>query len=194
MTENVWTKTYPELPVNYREVARYAGCTEDTLPERTEALIREAGPVNGKVCWGVYPLTEENGQLSFAGIRTASVNLKNCLRDCDRVILFAATAGFGIDRVIRKYEKISPASALLLQAYGAERAETVCDAFNREMEAQYGKLRPRFSPGYGDLPLELQKDFFTVLRPYEHIGITLNESMLMLPSKSVTAIIGIPTE
>lgn len=194
MTENVWTRTYPELPVNYREVARYAGCTEDTLPEQTESLIREAGSVTGKVCWGVYPLTEEDGQLSFAGIRTASANLKNCLRDCDRVILFAATAGFGIDRMIRKYEKLSPASALLLQAYGAERAETICDAFCRDMENEYGRLRPRFSPGYGDLLLEMQKDIFTVLRPYEHIGITLNENMLMLPSKSVTAIIGIPNE
>ena len=194
MTDNVWTATYTDLPVNYREVARYAGCTVDTLPERTEALIRETGSVNGKVCWVIRPLTTAGNELCFSGIRTGSEDLKKCLQGCDRVILFAATAGFGVDRLIQKYERISPASALLLQAYGAERAEAVCDAFNRDMALRYGKLRPRYSPGYGDLPLELQKDIFTVLRPYEHIGITLNDSMLMLPSKSVTAIIGIPKE
>lgn len=192
MTGKVWTVTYPELPVNYREVARYARCTVDTLPEMTENLIREAGPVNGKVCWCVSQVAADTESLTFAGIRTDSKDLKKCLKGCDRVILFAATAGFGIDRTIRKYERISPASALLLQAYGAERAETVCDAFNREMEKEYGELRPRFSPGYGDLPLTLQKEIFAVLRPYEHIGITLTESMLMLPTKSVTAVIGIP--
>ena len=53
------------------------------------------------------------------------------------------------------------------------------------------QLRPRFSPGYGDLPLELQKDVFRVLDCPRKIGLSLNESLLMSPSKSVTAIIGI---
>lgn len=186
------TVTYPELPVNYREMARYAGCVPETLPEDTEKLIRETGPVNGRVCWSEYALETAEDTLCFAGIRTDSSDLRKCLEGCSRVVLFAATAGFGIDRAIRKYERLSPASALLLQAYGAERAETVCDAFNDDMKSLYGELRPRFSPGYGDLPLELQKDIFDVLQPYKHIGVSLNDSMLMLPTKSVTAIIGIP--
>ena len=59
-------------------------------------------------------------------------------------------------------------------------------------EAKSGaRLRPRFSPGYGDLPLEMQKDIFSLLGCPSNVGITLNESLIMSPSKSVTAIVGI---
>jgi 5-methyltetrahydrofolate--homocysteine methyltransferase len=52
-------------------------------------------------------------------------------------------------------------------------------------------LRPRFSAGYGDLPLEYQKKIFDLLDPHTQIGLTLNDSYLMSPSKSVTALIGV---
>ena len=59
-----------------------------------------------------------------------------------------------------------------------------------EAVAKGMSLRPRFSPGYGDLPLTVQKEFMTLLDCAHLIGINLNESLLMSPSKSVTAIIG----
>ena len=49
----------------------------------------------------------------------------------------------------------------------------------------------RYSPGYGDLSLESQKQVFALLNPPKYIGVTLNDSLLMSPSKSVTGIIGI---
>ena len=52
-------------------------------------------------------------------------------------------------------------------------------------------LRPRFSPGYGDLPLALQADVFWALDCTSKIGVSLSESLIMSPQKSVTAIIGI---
>ena len=83
----------------------------------------------------------------------------------------------------------------MLQAVGAERIEALCDLFNGEItekkRAEGLYTRPRFSPGYGDLPLELQKDIFDVLDCPRQIGLTLNQSLLMSPSKSVTAIIGV---
>lgn len=56
------------------------------------------------------------------------------------------------------------------------------------------RLKPRFSAGYGDLPLEVQKDIFRVLDCPRKIGLTLNDSLLMSPTKSVTAIVGIEDE
>ena len=83
----------------------------------------------------------------------------------------------------------------MLQAIGAERIESLCNIFNTElatkMNSQDKKLAPRFSPGYGDLPLEIQSDIFRVLNCSTKIGLTLNKSLLMTPTKSVTAIIGI---
>ena len=109
--------------------------------------------------------------------------------------MFAATVGVGIDRLITRYSIVSPARSLMLQAIGTERAEALCDLFCREIaeeKAREGSVTcPRFSPGYGDLPLELQKDIFAVLDCPRYIGVSLGESLLMSPSKSVTAIVGV---
>ena len=61
----------------------------------------------------------------------------------------------------------------------------------RVIKKEKGVIRPRFSPGYGDLPIEIQKDIFRALDCPRRIGLTLNENLLMSPTKSVSAIIGI---
>ena len=68
-----------------------------------------------------------------------------------------------------------------------------CDIFNNELKETH-VTRPRFSPGYGDFPLEFQKDIFNLLSPNKRIGLTLNNSLLMSPTKSVTAVVGIVDE
>ena len=82
-----------------------------------------------------------------------------------------------------------------MQALGAERIEALCDAFCDSLISEKGVLlRPRFSPGYGDLPLEVQKDIFSLLECHKRIGVSLNESLLMSPSKSVTAFVGLEVQ
>ena len=92
--------------------------------------------------------------------------------------------------MIAKYGAISPSRAFMLQAIGAERIEALCNKFNSEISAK-SQTAPRFSPGYGDLPIELQREIFLALDCPKRIGLTLNQSLLMSPTKSVTAIIGI---
>ena len=86
------------------------------------------------------------------------------------------------------------AKAAIYQATGAEMVECVCDELNEQLRqdvAQEGLyLKPRFSPGYGGTPLSLQRDFERILH-MSAIGISLTETCLMVPSKSVTAFIGI---
>ena len=131
--------------------------------------------------------------LSFA--QTTSADLKKMLDGCERILLFAATVGQAPDRMILRHMRLSPYKTLLFQAAGSERVEALCDLFCADMAREYGKkgfgLTPRFSPGYGDLPLSLQREVFAALMPERHLGVTLNESLLMSPSKSVTAIIGL---
>ena len=80
----------------------------------------------------------------------------------------------------------------MLQAIGAERLESFCDIFCRDISCEYNeKLRPRVSPGYGDIPLSMQKEIFSALDCSRKIGLSLNASLLMTPTKSVTAIVGI---
>ena len=105
-------------------------------------------------------------------------------------MLFAATIGVGMDRLIARYSALSPSKALALEAIGDERVESLCDYYNDLVADEYKVNAPRFSAGYGDLDLSLQKDIFKAL-PCANIGLTLNDSLLMSPSKSVTAIIGL---
>jgi cobalamin-dependent methionine synthase I len=95
-----------------------------------------------------------------------------------------------MDRLIAKYSSISPAKALMMQAIGTERIESLCNTFCRDVAANR-MITSRVSPGYGDIPMEMQRDIFVLLDCSKRIGITLSESLLMSPTKSVTAIFGV---
>ena len=199
-----YTGQEPEMQINRREVLRYAmtgGEAEEAdaaLRGMTDSVLREMQDAfDFRVCYRRMPLNWEAGKpcLPFG---SESAQLARLLAGCGEMILFAATAGMEADRRIARYQRISPTKALLAQALGAERAETLCDAFcgdmRREARAEGLACTPRFSPGYGDLPLAAQKDFFRLLDCERKIGLYLNESLLMTPSKSVTAIFGLRKE
>ncbi len=188
----IHVQTYRELPVNRREIFRYAGCPSPGEAETAvleECLAELSGKLTSRVCWREFVLTGPD--LPFCP--TGSADLAKYLRDCTKLVVFGATVGLETDRLIARYSRISPVKALFCQAIGAERIESLCDAFCGDLAEMYASCRtkPRYSPGYGDLPLEVQREFFTILDCPRKIGLTLNASMLMSPSKSVTAIVGI---
>ena len=194
MDSPILVKNYILPEVNKKEVLRYAGVKSD-VPEINELLlecVKEIdGKINGKVCYSEFPVNviEENVDFGFASVK--SKDLAKNLNSCNRAIIFAATVGIEIDRLITKYNVLSPAKALTFQAIGAERIEGLCDLFEREIKDKYKLIKPRFSAGYGDLAIDFQRDIFSVLSCSKNIGLTLNDSLIMSPSKSVTAIIGI---
>ena len=188
-------------PIRMREVLRYMGAEKATdemqtlLAECTEEA-REVFVC--RVCFRVFDVRTDGDDVDLGFARVESRALRKNLDGCDRAVLFAATVGLEIDRLITRYSRLSPSRALCFQALGAERIEALCDAFCERMKQEYQKfgfgLRPRFSPGYGDLPLSLQRDIFNALDCPKRIGLSLNESLIMSPTKSVTAIIGISPE
>lgn len=194
MTAPVCTAEVALGAPDLREIRRYCGC-----PEGFDGLIAdclaELDALTPRVCFLELPVRRTEAGLDLGFAVTASRDLRKALDGCDRILLFAATIGLQPDRLIAKYNRLSPARALFLQGIGSERAEALCDAFCREQKQRYAEegaiLRPRFSPGYGDLPLALQTAVFAALDCTRRLGITLNGSLLMTPSKSVTAIAGI---
>lgn len=202
MDRTIAVKSYPAPSYNKREIFRYAGVFgNDNPPEEMEKIvdecIKECESVNAfsyKVSYRILPvLFKEENLIDFEYATLESADLKKSLSGCKECIFMAATVGHGIDRLIRKYSRTNAAKALFLQACGAERVEALCDAFcadEKIIPAGY-KLRPRFSPGYGDLPLEFQKILLPLTDANKNLAITLNDSLLMSPSKSVTAIAGI---
>lgn len=198
MSTVICVKSYSPPPVERREILRYAGA-KDASPEITGIMEECLGEIEGKlacrVCFGEFPVKRHDGIIDLGFARTESSDLKKNLADCGRIVVFAATVGLELDRLIARYSRLSPVKALMFQAIGAERIEALCDVFSAEVSASAAReglrTRPRFSPGYGDLPLAIQQDIFAALDCPKKIGLTLNESLLMSPSKSVTAIIGI---
>lgn len=195
MNSGIITKTYEEPPFCEREILRYAGCEsadEETKKLLKSCIIEAKSALGYKVCWRELPLKTGGSLCDFGCFSLHSENLAKNLKGCKSVIIFCATVGVGIDRLIAKYTRLSPSKAVMMQAIGSERVEALCDAFCKEVaEESKATLRPRFSPGYGDLPLTVQKDIFAVLDSSKQIAVFLNDSLMMSPSKSVTAFVGI---
>lgn len=191
----ILTKTFSEPPFCEKEILRYAGCKSPSpdISALLHSCLEEVRPkLSYKVCYRELPVTVTEDVCDFEVFAFTSKNLAQNLKEAKSVILFAATVGTQIDRLISKYGRISPAKGLMLQAIGAERIEALCDAFCDDLkkERPMGQC-PRFSPGYGDLPITAQKEIFALLDCPKHIGLSLTDSFLMSPSKSVTAFVGL---
>jgi cobalamin-dependent methionine synthase I len=109
--------------------------------------------------------------------------------------MLAVTIGPGADRLVKRSEIRDMLKAYTYQAVGAAAVEAWCDEVNERIKQEAADkglyARPRFSPGYGDFPLEVQKDFERILEMPKSIGVSLSESLLMTPTKSITAVIGL---
>lgn len=190
---NVLTESFFSPKINRREILRYAGIMSDFEPDGLDECIKQAENVlTYRVCYNFFDIEEQNGMLDLGFAQTMSNDLKKALNGCTGLVLFAASVGVGIESLIIKNRKLSPSKALLFDAIGSERVESLCDVFCGKIcqDNPDKKFRPRFSPGYGDFPLTVQNKIFAALNPEKNIGVTLNNSLLMSPSKSVTAIMG----
>lgn len=179
------------------EIKRYARIrgADNSFDDLIDECIREAEPIlTYRACYTVLPV-DADGSIMIGTKRVSSQTIANTLRHSANAILFAATVGSPFDRLIARYSRVAPSKALILQAIGAERVESLCDALCAQIDTELSdtnkRLTRRVSPGYGDIPLNLQKEIFTVLDCPRKIGLTLDQSLLMSPSKSVTAITGI---
>lgn len=186
---------------NIKETLRYLGYGRNDPDRQTLTMAGECWSelertAAKRSCFREYPLKFlDDGIMDLGCFQTESRSLSKNLKDCQAVILFAATLGVQADSLIRKYSRLQMSRAVVLQAAAAAMLEDYCDQVNEQLRQDYEKkglyLRPRFSPGYGDFPLECQPALLGGLEAGKRIGITLTDSLLMAPSKSVTAVIGV---
>lgn len=192
--------------VNRREIYRYLGYGRQTPDEAVLAMTQE---VLQELLYVIEPrhlyqryechVSEDKIWVRTgaedSGTLFTSKHLAKNLAGCEQVILMAATLGAEADKLLRRYEIMNMAKASAVQACGAACIEAYCNLLQEEIRKQMKKeglyVKPRFSPGYGDLPLEAQRSFFARLSCTKFLGLTLTDSLLMYPTKSVTAFIGI---
>lgn len=115
------------------------------------------------------------------------------LKDCDKGIILCATIGAEVDKLIRTAQITDMAKAVVLDSMASVAVEQVCtrldDIIAQENPQMY--FTWRFSPGYGDYPIELQETFLKLLDAQRKIGLCTNENSILTPTKSVTAIMGL---
>ena len=194
MISPIFVKDYSSPQVNKKEVLRYAGVKSEVDSVNSiinECLIESKSKLIYKVCYVLVDVKIDEDIIDFGFSKVRSKSLAKNLSSFNKAIIFSATIGVEIDRLIAKYNVVSPVKALIFQAIGAERIESLCNVFNEDIKGQYKEIAPRFSAGYGDLNIEFQRDIFKLLDCHKKIGLTLNDSLIMSPSKSVTAIIGV---
>lgn len=194
-----------DLTPDINEVIRYLGyrgaVPDDSVREEIGECIGELQKeVTPRFVYERFPLsvkTEQDGTplLNLGDLEIRSRDLAKNLEGCCGVYIMAVTLGPGPDRLIRRASVGQMSRAMVLQAAAAAMTETWCDQINERIrqEAERDGLctRPRYSPGYGDLPLELQEDISRILNMPKEIGVSLTKTLLMTPSKSVTALIGV---
>lgn len=194
----VYVKSVKPDRVNEAEVIRYMRCSnanDEILKLLRECESEASDLFDYKVCFCQLSLAIGRNCCDFGVFSTTSSDLSRRLNGCTEAIVFAATVGVGIDRLVAKYAQISPSRTLMFQALGAERVEALCDKICELFPTEFGcPVTARFSPGYGDLELSLQKSIFSVLGCEKRIGLTLNDNLMMLPTKSVTAFVGLKRE
>lgn len=195
--QGVRIKEYAAPPVCFTEILRYAGVRGEApeVSEKIQALLNEVLPLlSYRVCYCVLDVRREGELIDLGFIRLQSRTLQRALAGCDNALLMVATVGHALDRLITRLSLTSPVSAHLADAIGTERVEALCDAFCADVAGgSVGAFVPRLriSPGYGDLPITLQREIFATLTPTAKIGVGLTQGLQMAPSKSVSALLGL---
>lgn len=180
--------TLPE--VDQSELRARLGCPIESVPLIPKCLNALQKCVSARFVSRFCDIerTENGIDLGFGEITSKDL-IKN-LSSCKRVAVFAVTLGSDVDRLLIKLGKLMPSEQFVTDAIASALSETACDEAEKLI---FGGLThaPRFSPGYGDLPLETQKPLLNFLDAEKTVGITLSSSLLMTPTKSITAIAGI---
>lgn len=187
------------MELNVSEALRYLGVRGapdpallSQLSAAADRLARAAPP---RWVWRAYPLAfgPEGPALEGAGLALPGEMAARMLGGCARAAVLICTLGAAFEALLRAEQARGMARAALLDACGSAWVEAGCDEAQAEISARFPGLHPtdRFSPGYGDLPLSLQRDICGALDAPRRLGVQVTDSLLLNPSKTVTAVIGL---
>lgn len=191
------TVLIPEIPV--REALHFLGWRGSPVDDQTMSQIRSVmeevqKELSANVVTRCFVLDEKRC-LEHTTFTPKGSDVGQMLNGCNSAILMAATLGAQSERLLLRHQAKSSAEALIMDAVLSAAIEAVCDEQERVLRSEYGSkglyLTDRYSPGYGDMPLEQTREICAVLQTEKSIGLTVSQSGIMIPRKSVTAILGV---
>ena len=204
--------------VDRSEVLRYLGYSgqrmtpelEDRIDEVVERCLQIAR------CRGVWRVFDVSGRetrgdgtfvvrLDGTALELSGESMREYLGESGdaatgavAVGVMAVTVGMDVERELRRLSLTDPAAHVIFDAAGTTTVERAADACEASLVAEAARrglhTGYRFSPGYGDLPLTVQPVLLDATDARRRLGITLSPQLLMTPTKSVTAIVGMYKE
>lgn len=187
----------------------YGTISSDILPDRDEVLARLRVPDDFSLS-SVEKCRKElvsaldikyagvKVEVSYPGIDISDIGFgliksnlmyKN-LKNSKSAFVFAVTLGHSVDRLLKKLSVTSVYEHYVVDALASSYAEKACEIAQNIIKGNLDTYN-RFSPGYGDLPLEIQPDVLNLIGAGKHLNIAIGKNLLMSPTKSITAIMGI---
>ena len=191
------------ISIDREEVLRYLEYKGQDIDNNLIEIIEECrnitkDRINPRYTFRVYSIKQKyKGIIELEGTNLIleSNDLYEILKDCNECILMAATLGINIEKDIKKYSCTELTKGIIIDSCATTAIEEVCDIVQNEIENNILKngqyLTFRYSPGYGDLSIEKNTEILTILNGQKEIGLTITNSGIMIPRKSVIAIIGI---
>ena len=182
---------FSELEISKAEALRYAGVKGEAdenllkLYDKAYSLMKDC--VKPKAVYKCVDVDYSDNGVYLDSDIIESSGLKTFLKGAKRCALLAATAGLEADRLIPRYSMVEPSLALMIDAIAGATVEALCNKLCAgcfETEPQR-----RFSPGYGDFPLDYQRKIVETLSAPLNIGVNLTSSVMLTPTKSVTAVV-----
>lgn len=187
------------MELNVGEALRYLGVREDPDGSLHREMARVAENLTRTVqlryVYRVFPAihTPDGVVLQDSGVTLTGGTARQMLAQCSQAALLVCTLGAQFEALLRAGQARDMTRAVMLDACGSAWVEAGCGAAEQELAARYPELylTDRFSPGYGDLPLDLQPAICASLDAWRRLGVQVTASLLMNPTKSVTAVIGL---
>ncbi|MBE5957685.1 MAG: methionine synthase [Lachnospiraceae bacterium] len=183
--------------INVKEALRYLGYNKTDIDPNMKELLSNCekdllSVARPDYIYSVFNLKDDYS-LEGCDFELAGESIKKHVDGCNKVVFLCVTVGMGVDRLIRKKQIGNMAEATVIDSMASAFVEQVCDQVEKIIREEFPGMEMtwRFGIGYGDFPLNLQKKFLEVLQAPKRIGVCVNDSMMLTPTKSVTCVIGI---
>lgn len=191
------------ININQSEVLRYLQYKGQEIDKNLKDTIDECvditkNKINPRYLSRIYPIkiNKDNVvELEGTNLTLESKDIYELLKECNECVIMAATLGLEIEKEIKRHSYSDLTKGLIIDSCGTTAIEEVCDIVQDNVEKVFSEqnkfITMRYSPGYGDLPIEKNIDILNVLNAQKQIGLTITSNGIMIPRKSVVAIIGI---
>lgn len=193
-------KTFIDAYVDEKDALRYLGhrgqamdCDLEALFQKTVANVNALKACGLAKMFPVASIESDCVHLEGTSLVLPGSHIARHVKGASAVVLLAVTLGFDCERLLRQTACVSATEGLIADACASSMVEHAAEVFSEEIAATAAsenlRCGKRFSPGYGDFPLAIQRDFLVALGATKILGIQVTEGDLMVPTKSITAVI-----